>query len=614
MRDVGNMKYFFSAWRAAAPLRFSTLLVLSMVCLSVSVYGQRSEQARSLRYLETGEYSVALRFANQSPPGQSRDQALAQIASHQSAHGARPSSFQTAASIESDPYRGQVLSQLYQQSSSTSFPQTESTPVVPGGGIQGGPAGGITAGDFDEVIGLIESTINPDSWDTNGGTGRLSPFPSGVFVDSQGTLKNVGVVSSATLDQRLRDMSKVPVDSELVVEIPLRRISLTRLEKNLELLTAQGKPIPNSLFHLAGIYELKYLIFYPESKDIVLAGPAGKWHVDHKGRAIHSASGKPVLRLDDLVVCLRNAWYGGGQFGCSIDPRAENLKALTDLLSQAPGGGDGWAEELRDTVGFQDVTIDGIAPMSHAARVIVEADYHMKLVGMGIEPSIDKVKSFMDRLKMDAAGNPPSLDLVRWWFTMDYDAVRANQSRTVFEIRGPGVKLLSEKEFLDASGQRIHTGESTRHASGFARDFSTHFDEMATRHLVFAEMKNVFDLALAANLIRDQNAAQQIGWIPSLFADASPGRSLVTRGVTYQIPHEPVPVQVNTVMGSRQLKYQKDGRRFTTTIYSVSGGVECYPLDVVQDDKIQVTDAEEWKLPEMAAPPELSAWSQFWWD
>ena len=62
--------------------------------------------------------------------------------------------------------------------------------------------------------------------------------------------------------------------------------------------------------------------------------------------------GAPVLNLDDLVVTLRNAITSRGQFGCSIDPRKDNLaaaKAVQEKWSKQPlkpGQRDRWLNEI----------------------------------------------------------------------------------------------------------------------------------------------------------------------------------------------------------------------------------------------------------------------------
>lgn len=43
------------------------------------------------------------------------------------------------------------------------------------------------------------------------------------------------------------------------------------------------------------------------------------------------------------------------------------------------------AAGLKENLGLQVVSIDGISPQTHFAQVLVEADYRMKLIGIGLE-------------------------------------------------------------------------------------------------------------------------------------------------------------------------------------------------------------------------------------
>ena len=55
--------------------------------------------------------------------------------------------------------------------------------------------------------------------------------------------------------------------------------------------------------HLAGLLRVRYVFYYPESKDIVLAGPAEGWVAHVSGRVVGITSGRPVsLQLQDLAV------------------------------------------------------------------------------------------------------------------------------------------------------------------------------------------------------------------------------------------------------------------------------------------------------------------------
>ena len=349
---------------------------------------------------------------------------------------------------------------------------------------------------------------------------------------------------------------------------------------------ASGETVPQDMQFLAGIYDLKYVMVYPESGDIVIAGPAGKWEIDQEGRAVNSQTGRPVLRLDDLVVCLRNAWEGDGTFGCSIEPRAENLTGVKTFLDSTKLKGKAWSDKLRELMGQQDIIVHGIDARSHAGQVIVEADYRMKLLGMGLEETINEVPSYLDRVTADDEGNLPPMDVVRWWFTMNYEGIASDEQGELFELRGQGVKVLSETEFLNEQGERVHTGKAVGPTLEFATDFTEHFGKLAQKYSVYGELENVFDLSLAANLIRQKNLANKINWTPTYFA--SPNSST---DFAYQVSLDQTPEMVDTVMNERTFRQTVGSQRLIHRILGVSGGVEfdSNPLT----SKVQVDETME---------------------
>src|SRR5208337_2041119 len=88
--------------------------------------------------------------------------------------------------------------------------------------------------------------------------------------------------------------------------------------------------LTDEMRYLAGLLRVHYVFFYPDSGDIVIAGPAEGWTTDPAGRVVGISKGRPVIRLEDLCVALR-AFPPSGKvtrvIGCSIDPTQEGLKA-----------------------------------------------------------------------------------------------------------------------------------------------------------------------------------------------------------------------------------------------------------------------------------------------
>ena len=284
-------------------------------------------------------------------------------------------------------------------------------------------------------------------------------------------------------------------------------VSLTRLEKQIQLNEALGQGVDETMKYLAGLRRVEYVFVYPETGDLVVAGPAGDWTVAGENRVVSCDTGDPVVRLDDLVVIFRQMMTGrDAHFGCMINPRQEALKNVQEFQAKwskrrVPEGAaslKAWCEQFRAAVGKQDIEIfGGLDPQTRAARTMVEADYRMKLVGMGLEEGVPGVKSYMSLIKSP----PRSMDVLRWWFTLNYDSIQTSQDHLAFNIRGQGVKVESENEHLTAQGQRDHPGESEPLNRQFAESFTKHFDELCAKYPIYAELRNLCDLALAASLV-----------------------------------------------------------------------------------------------------------------
>ena len=60
-----------------------------------------------------------------------------------------------------------------------------------------------------------------------------------------------------------------------------------------------------------------------------------------------------------------------------------------------PGQRSEWLAGLRDTLGVQDVEYYNIDPNTRVAGLLLAADYHMKLVGMGLAEGVPGVKSYL---------------------------------------------------------------------------------------------------------------------------------------------------------------------------------------------------------------------------
>ena len=100
-----------------------------------------------------------------------------------------------------------------------------------------------------------------------------------------------------------------------------------------------------------------------------------------------------------------------------------------------PGDADSIVAGLKEKLGLHNVTVQGISPRMHYAQVMVEADYRMKLIGIGIEPPPVKMATYIDRA---TASDVSKNALQRWYFTPNYDCVRVADDELAMELVGQG--------------------------------------------------------------------------------------------------------------------------------------------------------------------------------
>src|SRR5690606_25999481 len=132
---------------------------------------------------------------------------------------------------------------------------------------------------------------------------------------------------------------------------------------------------------------------------------------------------------------------------CSIDPTPEGLQRLNEVLAQQRSSGQQLNPArlepvLKEALGPQTITLTGVPPTSHFARVMVAADYHMKRLAMNVVPSpVRGLPSYLDLAKNS---NELQTSNPRWWLACNYDSIAKSENGLAWELRGPGVKTLTE--------------------------------------------------------------------------------------------------------------------------------------------------------------------------
>lgn len=470
-----------------------------------------------------------------------------------------------------------------------------------GGTGLNGNSGGAAQADFDTLIELITATIAPDSWEDVGGTGTLQGFPGGVFVDASGTMRRIDSRIRHGLSKRFATANLIDAknyNDDAFESSSFRKVSLNRLERKLSQL-GEGQHPSDDMLYLAGLERIDYLLIDEENRDVIIAGPAGKWMTDAEGRIVSAKTRRPVLQLDDLIVVLRNVFEGQGTFSCSITPTKENLQRThiyIDETTQRPlkrGERARWVDGLQNALGNQEIELAGVPASCRLARTIVEADYHMKLIGIGLEPGTPGVVSYLDSIEIPKGGTAPPLGVLRWWFTLNDKAIATNAERNIFSLKQNLVEVLSENELLTKLGERIHTGQSEALNREFAASFTQHFDALAKRYPVYADLENIFELALVAAIIKHDDLFSKLDLTMDYF--------LSSEG--YELQSARIPREVPTVANHRVIH----GKH---VVAAVSGGVKVDSTSWLKNH----TKTKRFKSHDFSSDSKNGEASPWWWD
>lgn len=358
----------------------------------------------------------------------------------------------------------------------------------------------------------------------NGGGGGIQS--AGVYVDAQGVLRVKVFGDAAVLVKKWQADAKARLPGDLAKGSALRKISLNRLEAAVAEKLATGKPIGEEMNCLAGLTRLQYVFYYPDTKDIVIAGPAEPYGWDASGRALGVNSGRAVLELQDLIVALRAYAPAGNptqEIAVSIDPTREGLEKMQKFLADLRGNvgredGPKIAAGLKENLGLQNVTVLGISPETHFAQVLVEADYRMKLIGIGLEKPPVKMASYVDKA---SASQVSANAMQRWYFVPNYECVRVTDDELAMELVGEGVKLVGENEVVRADGTRIEGAKGNKASELFCQGFTEKYPQIASRVAVYGQMRNLIDLSIAAAYIQQQDMYEKAGWKMEVFGNES---------------------------------------------------------------------------------------------
>lgn len=437
--------------------------------------------------------------------------------------------------------------------------------------------------------------ISPDAMaqnqNNNNGNLGFSRAVGGVFIDADGVLRFVQADELHEL-AGLRQRALVQVPADLNRPSEFRKVSLKGLNDVLAEAKRTGAKLPDEVVCLAGLQRIRYVFVYPEQKDIVLVGYGEGWKVDELGNVVGVNTGRPVLMLEDLMVSLRSATQAAnGGIWCSIDPTSEGLRRLQELnargLPQEPSAD--LIQSMEQAMGPQTVSVGGVPATSHFAHILIAADYRMKRLAMNFDAS--PVKGLPSYLAMaPASGRGVQNTMPRWWLAASYDPLLTDVDGLAWELRGQGVKTMTEDDVLAADGSKKHTGKASAPAQKWADAMTAKYEELSVKQPIFGELRNMMDLAVVSALIVKENLAAKSGLEMPMLAEANDYPAAI-----FETPKQ---------TDSKVSFIQKRGRYVLFT----SGGVKIDSWFIVDSKEVSA------EIAPIRAEANVARGAEWWWN
>ncbi len=232
---------------------------------------------------------------------------------------------------------------------------------------------------------------------------------------------------------------------------------------------------------------------------------------------------------------------------------------------------------IEQALGPQKITVGGVSATTHFARVLVAADFRMKRIAMGFDPSpVKDLPSYLQMVSAGSVGRGPQSAMPRWWLEAKYEPVSTDGDGLAWRLKPAAVECLTENDFVAADGTRRTSDKANPQAQKWAATMTKNYDERAKADSTFGQLRSIMDLAVVAALIKKEGL---VG-----FAN----------------------LEIPTLMGSEYVQYFNAPkevasiasfiRKGNNWIISASGGVKFQPwqmADNTKQDKSVLTEREK---------------------
>ena len=344
-----------------------------------------------------------------------------------------------------------------------------------------------------------------------GGIGGLRVgVVGGVKIDGESVLRDQEVAINAQVLAELKQGLKA-ADQDVSKKTDLRMISLKALNKQLETAVQQKSEIPVEVQFMAGLQRIKYVIVDEDNHDIVIAGPAEGLVSDKFGNVVGSKSGTPAIHLEDFLVALRSAKEArtGQGISVSMDPTPQGVRNLRALYAKQTQFTPALAEDIQKAMGEHIISLTGVPKDTRFSQILVAADYRMKRLAMGLAES--KARNLPSVIEMAAKARNRMRGAPRMWMECNYQPMATDSSRSVWELRGQGVRALTENAFHNKDGKAVATGKENKFAAKWADRLTERFEEISKTETVFGDLRNLMDLSVVSAVIQREALADRTG-------------------------------------------------------------------------------------------------------
>ncbi|MFM8496896.1 MAG: hypothetical protein ACKOEM_15470, partial [Planctomycetia bacterium] len=131
-------------------------------------------------------------------------------------------------------------------------------------------------------------------------------------------------------------------------------------------------------------------------------------------------------------------------------------------------------------------------------------------------PVFGQLRTIID---LAAAATEAANALQRWYFVPDYQCLRTAEDDLAVELVGHGVRLCGADEVVLPDGRRMGADKADKASKTFTEAFTRKYPEIAARSPVYAQLRNLVDLAVAAAWMQEHDAYGASGWSAATLCD-----------------------------------------------------------------------------------------------